>query len=199
MSNEPLDRTNVIKTLLADPGPLLVVAGIGYSCSDVRAAGDRPLNFYVFGAMGAAAGIGLGLALAQPTRPVAVVTGDGELMMNVGVLATIAVQKPKNLSIVVLDNERFGATGFQKSHSAFGVDLAAMASASGFVDPMTVRNQEGVATLVRRAHQQQGPFFALVKVSSKPNTLPAGLMDGVELKIRFRRDLLGQGVQNAKG
>src|SRR6266516_1126574 len=119
-----LHRRQVVKTLLSERGDLLVVAGLGSTSWDITAAGDSPLNFPLWGAMGQAAMIGLGLALAQPKRRVLVVTGDGEMLMGLGSLATIGVRRPGNLSIVVLDNERYGETGMQKTHTAYGVDLA---------------------------------------------------------------------------
>ena len=131
----PLRRREVAARLLADAGDLLVVAGLGSTAWDVTAAGDRPLNFPLWGAMGGATMVGLGLALAQPERRVLVITGDGELLMGIGSLATIAVQRPPNLAIVVFDNERYGETGMQATHTAHGVDLAGVAAACGF--PLT--------------------------------------------------------------
>ena len=123
--NALLHRRDVVNELLRDRGDILVIAGLGAPNWDVSAAGDHANNFPLWGAMGGAAMIGLGLALAQPKRKVLVITGDGEMLMSVGALATIAVEKPPNLTIAVLDNERFGETGMQKTHTAFGVDLAA--------------------------------------------------------------------------
>src|SRR5712672_4366502 len=120
------ERRAAMATLLADrPKNLVVVPGLGSCTWDAFAAGDNPRNFYLWGAMGGAAMIGLGLALAQPTRRVAVITGDGEMLMGLGSLATIGVKKAANLTVVVIDNERYGETGMQKTHTAFGVDLAA--------------------------------------------------------------------------
>src|SRR3954467_11419630 len=126
-----LHRRAVVAELLRDRGDLLVVAGLGAPNWDVSAAGDHPNNFPLWGAMGGASMIGLGLALAQPKRRVLVIAGDGEMLMNVGSLAPIAVEAPKNLTIAVLDNERFGETGMQKTPTASGVDLAAIATACG--------------------------------------------------------------------
>src|SRR5215472_16452957 len=120
-----LDRRRAVAALLADRGDLLVVCGLGSPSYDVHAAGDHDGNYYLWGAMGAAALIGLGLAQAQPERRVAVVTGDGEQLMGLGGLATIAVAKPKNLSIIVIDNGHFAETGMQRSHTGCGLDLAA--------------------------------------------------------------------------
>ncbi len=106
-----LDRRAFVRELLADRGSLLVVTGLGSPTYDAAACGDHPLNFYLWGAMGSAAMIGLGLALAQPARRVLVLTGDGEALMGMGSLATIGVKQPRNLAIVVLDNQHYGETG----------------------------------------------------------------------------------------
>ena len=119
-----LHRRDVAKALLEDRGDLLVVAGLGSTAWDISAAGDSDLSFPLWGAMGNAAMFGLGLALAQPRRRVLVITGDGEMLMGMGSLATIGVQKPRNLSVVVIDNERYGETGMQRTHTAAGVDLS---------------------------------------------------------------------------
>ncbi len=115
-----LNRREVVASLLKRRDGLLVVAGLGAPAWDCAAAGDHPFTFPLWGAMGSAAMIGLGLALAQPKRRVLVVTGDGEMLMGLGSLATIGVRRPGNLSIVVLDNERYGETGMQKTHTALG-------------------------------------------------------------------------------
>ena len=127
-----LHRREVVKSLLKDRKDLLVVAGLGSTAWDITAAGDSPLSFPTWGAMGQAAMMGLGLALAQPRRRVLVVTGDGEMLMGLGALATIGVQRPANLSIVVIDNERYGETGMQTTHTAHGIDMAAVARGCGF-------------------------------------------------------------------
>ena len=127
-----LRRRDVVQQLLQDRGELLVVGGLGSTAWDITAAGDSPLNFPLWGAMGNAAMFGLGLALAQPARRVLVLTGDGEMLMGLGSLATIGVQQPRNLSVVVIDNERYGETGMQATHTADGVDLARVAAACRF-------------------------------------------------------------------
>src|SRR5690348_15662951 len=127
-----LHRRAVVQELLKERKDILVVAGLGSTAWDITAAGDSPLSFPLWGAMGQAAMIGLGLALAQPERPVLVITGDGEMLMGLGALATIGAQRPRNLALVVLDNERYGETGMQETHTARGVDLAAVAQACGF-------------------------------------------------------------------
>src|SRR5258708_29356434 len=126
-----LDRRKAVAQILARRGDALVVAGLGAPCWDITAAGDSPLNFYTWGGMGSAAMIGLGLALAQPRRRVLVITGDGEMLMGLGSLATIAVQQPRNLAIVVLDNEHYGETCMQRAPTHAGADLAQIDLAAG--------------------------------------------------------------------
>ena len=115
-----LDRRKAAAEILKQRGDALVVAGLGAPCWDVVAVGDNSLNFYTWGAMGSAAMIGLGLALAQPKRRVLVITGDGEMLMALGALATIGVQQPRNLAVIVMDNEHYGETGMQQTHTRFG-------------------------------------------------------------------------------
>jgi thiamine pyrophosphate-dependent acetolactate synthase large subunit-like protein len=184
-------RRKVVKELLAGRGDALVVGGLGAPAWDITAAGDHELNFPLWGAMGGAAMIGLGLALAQPKRKVLVVTGDGEMLMGIGALATIAVQRPRNLSLVVLDNERYGETGMQETHTAHGVDLAGMAAAAGFAQTFLVRSQEELARLKQRIYAGEGALFAQIKID--PEKLPLVLppRDGALLKNRFRAALLG--------
>ena len=188
----PLRRREVARRLLADPGDLLVVAGLGSTAWDVTAAGDRPLNFPLWGAMGGATMIGLGLALARPERRVLVITGDGELLMGLGSLATIAVQRPPNLAIVVFDNERYGETGMQATHTAHGVDLAAVAQACGFPVTGTVRAESQVAAVLPAIRTAPGPLLYVAKVRAEPLTFALPPKDGAYLKDRFRRALLGE-------
>jgi hypothetical protein len=181
-----LHRRQVVATLLEDRGDLLVVAGLGAAAWDCTAAGDHPLTFPFWGGMGLAAVAGLGLALAQPRRRILVVTGDGELLMGLGSLATVAVQRPDNLTIVVLDNGRYGETGMQETHTAHGVDLASVAAACGFRRTSTISAMEEVADLRATIHNGRGPILSVVKVI--PEELPLALppRDGTLLKARFR-------------
>ena len=187
----PLGRRAVVQMLLADRGEALVVAGLGAAAWDVAAAGDRDLDFPLWGAMGGAAMIGLGLALAQPERRVVVVTGDGEMLMALGALATIAVRAPANLAIAVLDNERYGETGMQETHTAHGADLAAMARAAGFPVTALARDADALDAAARLLQGAPGPVFATIKVRAETPPLVLPPQDGVELKDRFRAALLG--------
>jgi thiamine pyrophosphate-dependent acetolactate synthase large subunit-like protein len=184
-----LHRREVVKDLLEGRKKLLVIAGLGSTAWDITAAGDSPLSFPTWGAMGQAAMIGLGLALAQPRRRVLVVTGDGEMLMGLGALATIGVQRPANLSVVVIDNERYGETGMQTTHTAHGIDMAAIARACGFRQSRVIRTKAGVAKLRSALHGRSGPLFAQVKVVAEKLPLVLPPHDGVLLKDRFRAAL----------
>jgi thiamine pyrophosphate-dependent acetolactate synthase large subunit-like protein len=130
--------------------------------------------------------LGLGLALAQPQRRVLVITGDGEMLMGLGSLATIGAQQPANLSIVVIDNERYGETGMQATHTARGVDLNAVARGCA------LKVCSGDLESIRKAiHEQPGPNFAAVKVQAEKVPLVLPPREGALLKARFRRALLG--------
>jgi len=191
-----LRRREVVNTLLRDRGELLVIAGLGSTAWDITAAGDSPLSFPMWGAMGQAAMIGLGLALAQPKRRVLVITGDGEMLMGLGSLATIGAQQPANLSVVVIDNERYGETGMQRTHTAYGVDLAGVATACRFRHSSTVRDAKSVAALRQAIHDGAGPSFADVKVTDEKLPLVLPPHDGVLLRARFRRALLGPNAES---
>ncbi|MFO0992172.1 MAG: thiamine pyrophosphate-dependent enzyme [Hyphomicrobiales bacterium] len=185
-----LDRRVVVARLLRDRGETLVIAGLGSATYDLAAAGDDPRNFYLWGAMGGAAMMGLGLALAQPQRPVVVLTGDGEALMGLGGFATIALQKPKNLSVVILDNGLYGETGAQATHTAGGADLAKIAMACGIAETRTVTTMDEVGLLAERITRiGEGPVVAVIKIDagSPPRVLPS--RDGAWLKGRFRHAL----------
>jgi len=186
-----MKRRDVVNALLEKRAGLLVVAGLGSTAWDITAAGDTPLNFPLWGAMGNAAMIGLGLALAQPDRRVLVITGDGEMLMGLGSLATIGVQQPPNLAVVVIDNERYGETGMQATHTASGADLAKVALACGFPIAKQVRDRADLTALRAAIHASPGPLFAQIKVVAEKLPLVLPPRDGGILKYRFRKALLG--------
>ena len=186
-----LDRRAVVARLLRDRGDALVVTGLGGPSYDAAAAGDTPLNFYLWAGMGGAAMVGLGVARAQPRRRVVVITGDGEMLMGLGSLATIGVDAPANLAIVVLDNEHYGETGMQPAHTGRGVDLAGVARAAGFGEASTVRTESEVEALAGRVFSARGPVFATVKVSAETPAMVLPARDGAWLRSRFREALLG--------
>jgi len=186
-----LDRRKSVAEILARRGDALIVAGLGAPCWDITAAGDSPLNFYTWGGMGSAAMIGLGLALAQPRRRVLVITGDGEMLMGLGSLATIAVQQPRNLAVIVTDNEHYGETGMQLTHTRLGVDLAGMAKAAGFPATGTVYNAAQLKTWISKIYQP-GLAFVDIKVTTAKAPLILPPRDGTLLKQRFREAVLGE-------
>jgi len=180
-----LDRRDLVRQLLIDRGDLLVVSGLGSATYDVAAAGDHPLNFYLWGAMGGTAMIGLGLALAQPQRRVAVLTGDGDMLMGIGSLATIGVKQPKNLAIVVLDNAHYGETGMQASHTKAGIDLVAVARACRFREARAIMRIEEATAVRKLLHQSEGPILVSARINEEdvPRVLP--MRDGHAIKQRF--------------
>ena len=180
-----LERRQFVAGLLVDRGDMMVITGIGSATYDVAACGDHPLNFYLWSAMGTTAMVGLGLALARPDRRVAVITGDGDMLMGMGSLATIGVKQPDNLSIVVLDNRHYSATGMQPSHTAAGIDLAGTAESCRFRRIDRVMGMDNVAAMRGLLHTGQGPIFihARVEADDQPRIIPS--RDGYGIKQRF--------------
>jgi thiamine pyrophosphate-dependent acetolactate synthase large subunit-like protein len=189
MDQVMLDRREFVHKLLIDRENLLVVSGLGSPTYDVAACGDHPLNFYLWGAMGSAAMIGLGLALAQPARRVLVLTGDGEALMGLGSLATIGVKQPANLAVVVLDNQHYGETGMQPSHTRAGIDLVAVAKACKFVDALHVSEVGAIRRIRDLVHKGGGPILVQARISNDaaPRVLPS--RDGHAIKLRFMKAL----------
>ncbi len=185
-----MDRREAVKALLVDRKNLLVVTGLGSPSYDVFAAGDHDANFYLWGAMGGAAMVGLGLANAQPARPVVVITGDGEALMGLGSLLTIAVKKPPNLTIAVLDNGHFGETGMQLSHSGLGSRLEVIAEGAGFGSVAEITDLNGIAELRGKLHDiSSGPRFARIKIAAGDHVRALPPRDGVFVKNRLRQHL----------
>ena len=186
-----LDRRKVVAEILKQRGDALIMPGLGAPTWDCAAVDDHPLTFYSWGGMGGCAMMGLGLALAQPRRRVLVITGDGELLMGLGSLATIGVEKPRNLAVIVIDNEHYGETGMQPTHTRHGVDIPAMARAAGFRSAGTVYSAQQLKTWIPRFYRQPGPVFCSIKVTTAPAPLVLPVREGSALKHRFREALLG--------
>ncbi len=187
----PLHRREVAKTLLNAKDDMLIVTGLGSTNWDFTAAGDAPRIFPLWGAMGGAVPMGLGLALAQPDTRVLVATGDGEMLMGIGSLATVAVQAPKNLTICVFDNERYGETGMQTTHTASVADLALTAQGLGIKDTGVIADEDALNADLAKITGGDGPVFRVIKVRAEPLDFVLPSKDGVHLKNRFRLDLLG--------
>jgi thiamine pyrophosphate-dependent acetolactate synthase large subunit-like protein len=184
-----LDRRAVTAKLLEDRGDLLVVTGLGSPSYDVMAAGDHDLNYYLWAAMGSAATVGFGLAMTQRDKPVLVLTGDGEMLMGLGALASIGQKLPPNLTIAVLDNGHYGETGMQTSHTGRDIELARFAEAANFPWTRVVTDMDGVSDLRTRMQSRSGTSFAAIKIAAEnlPRALPP--RDGVHVKNRFRAAL----------
>lgn len=185
-----IDRRELTAAVLRDRGDMLVVAGLGAPAWDITAVGDCAENLPLWGGMGGAAMIGLGLAIAQPRRKVLVITGDGEMLMGLGSLATIAVKRPPNLAILVQDNEHYGETGMQETATGHGVDLVAMARGAGFARTMFVTTEAEVPALYAAIHAE-GLFFAVAKIEAASKKLVLPPRDGAVLQARMRAAVLG--------
>ncbi|MGY4257334.1 thiamine pyrophosphate-dependent acetolactate synthase large subunit-like protein [Bradyrhizobium sp. USDA 4516] len=189
-STGTLDRRAAVKALLADRSELLVISGLGSSSYDVFDAGEHPGNFYLWGAMGGAAMVGLGLALAQPKRPVLVITGDGEQLMGIGSLLTIATKQPGNLSIAVLDNGHFGETGMQPSHSGLGARLEVIADGAGIGNVCEIAEMAGIEKFRTSLRDLGGgPRLARIRIAAGEVERALPPRDGTYLKNRFRGHL----------
>lgn len=189
-SGGTMDRRAVMREIVSRRGDALMVTGLGSTTYDAGTV-DHPNTFCLWGGMGAAAMTGLGLALAQPKRRVVVMTGDGEMLMGIGALATIGAQRPKNLSIVVIDNEHYSETGMQATHTQRGVSLAAVAKACGFAVAETISSKAELSAIVPLLYAGEGPVFAAVKVNTQRYPMSIRVRDGAHLKDKFRENLLG--------
>ncbi len=191
MTDRPnkIARRPFVAELLRHRGNALIVTGLGSPTWDCFAAGDSPEYLYSWGGMGLAVPTALGLALAQPGRRVVAITGDGEMMMGLGSLAVVGDQAPKNLAVLVLDNEKFGETGRQRGLTAGRTDITAVAKGCGFRATMTVTEQGAAAELAQLLFKKPGPVLGVAKiaVTEDPWALPE--KDGATIGHRFRTAL----------
>lgn len=182
-----LDRRQAVPKLVGRHEDFLIVAGLAGTSKDVAAlTRDGANTFTMAGAMGGACMIGLGLALARRDKQVLVVTGDGELLMNLGSLAAIAVLNPPNLSIVVVDNGHYGETGYQQSHTSLGVDLEKIASGSGIKRTLTVETESEIAAGARLIREGNGTAFVLLRVSEAEPPPAKRDFNAANCRTRFR-------------
>jgi thiamine pyrophosphate-dependent acetolactate synthase large subunit-like protein len=182
-----LERRSVVNQLLAQRKEAIVVGGLGASTYDIAAAGDHDRNFYLWGAMGGAVMIALGVALAQPELPVVVITGDGEMLMGMGSLATVGLQQPGNLTIIVLDNEVYGETGGQASHTGANTDLVGVAKACGITDARSLATMAEIKTFAADMQDvSAGPRFASIKIDSANLERVLASRDGSFIVTRIR-------------
>jgi thiamine pyrophosphate-dependent acetolactate synthase large subunit-like protein len=182
-----LDRRAAIRILLEGRDEILLVTGLGSTSWDAASVGDDDRNFYLWGAMGAAAMVGLGLAIARPERRVLVVTGDGEMLMGLGALATIGLQRPPNLAIAVFDNGRYGETGMQASHTETAVALVEVAAGCGIKETFDISDTLGLREFAGRVRKSATTLFARIAIVADEPSRVLPPRDGVYLKHRFRR------------
>jgi len=186
-----MDRRAVMGAMLASRRDALIVTGLGSTCYDAGTA-DHPNTFYLWGGMGSAAMVGLGLALAQPKRRVVVITGDGEMLMGMGAFATIGAKGPNNLAVVIVDNEHYAETGMQPTHTHRGVSLAGVAKACNFPSAETIYTERELEAAIPALFGGAQLMFADIKVNTKRYPLSIRMRDGAHIKNRFRENLLGQ-------
>ncbi len=188
-----LDRKLAVPALIGDPSDLLIVAGLAGTAKDIAALTDESPNVFLMGgAMGAAVPFAMGLAYSQPNRRVLAVTGDGDLMMSIGVLSTIGVMQPPNLAILCVDNGHYGETGYQAGHTSRGVDLAQIAQGSGIATTHTVSGEADYEAAAQSLRNSNGPAFVWLRVTTERPPTYKRNFDAVERKAVFRRALLGQ-------
>lgn len=185
-----LDRREAVPALVGRHQDFLIVTGLAGTSKDISALTQDGAHTYTMaGAMGGACMIGLGLALARRDKRVLVLTGDGELLMNLGSLATIAVVNPANLCVVCVDNGHYGETGYQKSHTSLGVDLEKIAAGSGIKRTLLIDKQSEIAAGSRFIRAGNGASFVLLRVSTiEPPSFKRDL-DPANCRTRFRAAL----------
>jgi phosphonopyruvate decarboxylase len=187
-----LDRADAVPKLIGRHEDFLLIAGLAGTAKDLGTLTRDGAHCYALaGVMGAACSMGLGLALARPDRRVLVATGDGEILMNVGALATVAALNPPNLSILCVDNGHYGETGYQKSHTSICVDLEKMAIGAGIKATRTVSTEAEIADGARLLREGNGTAFVLLRV--KPTDPPSYKrnLDPAFCRDRFRTALMG--------
>ena len=194
MQNYFLNRRYVVTQLLKNRNNSLIINGLGGTCWDVASLGDNELNFYVWGGMGNSCMIGLGLALSQTKRKVIVITGDGEMLMGIGSLATIAVKQPKNLSIVVFDNELYGETGNQKTHTGHCADLSGIAIGAGIKNSSIIKTNDQLLSLSSNINLIKELTFSQIKINNEEGPLVLPIREGAYIKTRFRKAVLGEAI-----
>jgi thiamine pyrophosphate-dependent acetolactate synthase large subunit-like protein len=187
-----LDRSVAVPQLIGKQEDFLFIGGLAGTAKDLAALTNDGWNYYgMAGAMGAAVSMGLGLALARPEKKVIVATGDGELLMNVGSLATASILNPPNLRILCVDNGHYGETGYQKSHTSLGVDLEQMAIGAGIKSTMTVETQDQVSAGARMLRESNGTCFVLLRVKPEDGPKFKRDMDPGTTRIRFLQGMKG--------
>lgn len=188
-----LDRITAVPAIVGDASDFLVIAGLAGTAKDLGALTKDGPNFYgLAGAMGAAVSMGLGLALARPDKKVLVATGDGELLMNIGALATVSLLNPPNLRILCVDNGHYGETGYQKSHTSQGVDLEQMAIGAGIKATCSIEKEADLAKGAKMLRESNGSCFVLLRVKPTDGPKFKRSLDPAAGRVKFRLGTLGE-------
>ena len=172
-----------------------VIGGIGNTNFDLWEAGQRPQNFYMLGSMGLAIPIALGVAIAQPRRHVVALEGDGSLLMQLGCLTTVAVQAPKNLTMVVWDNGLYQITGSQPTASQATADVVAIARGAGLANSAWAADEDEFERLMARALEGGGPNSGPSLIAARIDGAPGvgkTERDPVQIRINFMRGIGGK-------
>lgn len=186
-----IDRRELLPALFPEHKEYLFVSALAGSARDLAAlTNDGDHLFALGGVMGASSMIGLGMAMSAPDRKVAVCAGDGELLMNIGSLVTIASAAPDNLTIVCIDNGLHGETGNQPGHTSRNADLEAMARGAGIKSCMTVTDTQQLSAANAFLRKEPGPRFLVAKVNGTPPSVYSRLMDPPACRLRFRNAFL---------
>jgi thiamine pyrophosphate-dependent acetolactate synthase large subunit-like protein len=183
-----MNRADLTRRLVAKLTDEAVVAGIGNTNFDLFAAGHRPQNFYMLGSMGLACPIALGVALAQPSRGVIALEGDGSILMALGCLATVATLAPRNLTIIIWDNCIYEITGKQPTATAGATDIVAIAKGAGIANSLWIRDEAHFAEAIGRRFDHGGPVLLAAKIDNSPGTGHT-VRDPALIRNRFMRGL----------
>ncbi len=176
--------------LLGIIGDLPIVSNLGPTSDELWHAGHRSRNFYTHGAMGLCSSLALGMALATKEEVISL-DGDGSMLMNMGTIASIAREKPRNLSVIVWDNEEWGQTGHQPSHTSTGTDLEQVAQSCGISNTATVSTEEALKAIVQTALASDGPWFIVAKIQEAEAYLPRAPIEPEMTLYRFRETFVG--------
>jgi len=184
-----LRRLDATKVVLKHIGNRPIVSNLGPTTDELWHSGHRARNFYTYGAMGLCSSIALGIALSTSEKVVSL-DGDGSLLMNMGTIATIGREKPSNLIVIVWDNEEWGQTGHQPSHTAINTDLEQVAQACGIPRTATVATEEELEAIFQTALGAEGPWFIVAKIQ-EAGYLPVAPIEPEMTLYRFRETFVG--------
>lgn len=181
-----MHRLSATKMLLENAGDLPIVANLGPTSDELwHIAPERHRNFYGYGSMGLCSSMALGMALSTGEKVVSL-DGDGSLLMNMGTLATIGKEQPRNLIVIVYDNEMWGQTGAQPTHTAFGTDLEQVGRSCNIPKTTTVEDEEALATVFRQALDEDGPWLIVAKIEEQ-EYLPVAPVEPEMTLYNFRK------------